>query len=65
MAPIDLTLSDLERSKSRSFRYCVIEEWYSENVYFPVVFDNDLDVKLYHLLVGGFFPRPSGFSCYN
>ncbi len=38
MAPIDLTLSDLERSKSRSFRYRVIEGQYSANIYFLVVF---------------------------
>ncbi len=35
MAPSHLTLSDLERSKSSSFRYWVIEEWYSVNIIFP------------------------------
>ncbi len=38
MAPIDLTLSDLQRSKSRSFRHRVIEDQHSVNIYFLGVF---------------------------
>ncbi len=62
MTPINLTLSDLERSKSRSFRYCMIEERYSVNIYFLVVFEIDLDVTLCSLLAGGFFRCPSNLS---
>ncbi len=38
IASIDLTLSDLERSKSKALRYCVIEERYSVNIYCLVIF---------------------------
>ncbi len=63
MAPIDLTLNVLERSKSRSFRHKMIDEWYSVNIYFLVVFDINLDVTLCSLLAGGVFCCPSGLSC--
>ncbi len=56
MAPLDLTLGDLKRSKSMSFRYSV-------NIYFLVVFDINLDVTLCSLLAGGVFRCPSGLSC--
>ena len=36
MAPIDLTLSDFERSQSMPFIYSVMEERYSVNVYLLV-----------------------------
>ena len=62
MAPTDLTLSDIERSKSRSFIYGVMEEWYSANIYLLVVFDINLDVTLCSLLAGGVFRCPSGLS---
>ncbi len=56
-----MTLSDLERSKSMSFRYCVIEECYSVNIYFLVVFDINLDVTLCSLLAAGFSAVPAVF----
>ncbi len=58
MAPVDLTLSDLERSKSR---YLMIEDQYSVNLYFLVVFDINLDVTLCSLLVAGFSAVPAVF----
>ncbi len=61
-ALIDLTLSDLEWS--RSFRYRVIEEQYSVNIYFIVVtFDINLGATSCSLLAGGVFRCPSGLSC--
>ena len=65
MAPIDLTLSDLERSLSRSFRYWMIEERYSVNIYFLVVFDINLDVTLCSLLEGGVLRCTSGLSYFH
>ena len=62
MAPIDLTLSDIERSKSRSFRYWIIEDRYSVNIYLLVIFDINLDAPLCNLLVRGVFQCPSGLS---
>ncbi len=60
-APIDLTLSDLEWPKSRSFRYRLIEEQYSVNIYFIVVaFDVNLGAISCSLLAGGGFRCPSG-----
>ncbi len=61
--PIDLALSDLERLKSRSFRYWVIEERCSVNIYFLVEFDINLDITLCSLLAGGVLRCPSGLSC--
>ena len=63
MASIDLTLTDLEWPKSRSFIYGVIEDRYSVNIYFLVVFDINLDVTLCSLLAGGVFRCPSSLSC--
>ncbi len=65
MEPIDLTLSDLERSKSRSFRYSMIEERYAVKIYFLVVFDINVGVTCSSLLAGGAFRCPSGLSCYS
>ena len=41
----------------------MIEEQYSVNIYFLVVFDINLDVTLCSLLAGG-VRCPSGLSCY-
>ncbi len=63
MAPLDLTLGDLE--KSRSFRYWVVEEWYVVNI-FPSSIWLNLDVTLswlYSLLADVFFRFPGGLSC--
>ncbi len=57
MAPIDLTLSDLERS----FKYWMIEDQYSVNIYFLVVFDINLDVTLCSLLAAGLSAVPATF----
>ncbi len=63
MAPTDLTLSDLEGSKSRSFRYRMIEERYAVNTYFLAVFDINVGVISSSLLAGGVFCCPSSLSC--
>ena len=65
-APIDLTLSDLQWPKSRSFRYRVTEEQYSVNIYFivhVVAFDINLGATSCSLVAGGVFRCPSGLSC--
>ncbi len=65
MAPIDLTLSDLEMSRSRSFRYWPIEERHSVIMYFLVVFDITRGVGAScSLLARGVFRCPSGLSCF-
>ncbi len=40
----------------------MIEEWYSVSIYFVVVFDNNLNVTLCSLLVGGVFRCPNILS---
>ena len=62
IAPIDFTSSDLSRPESRSFRYSVIEELYSVNIYFAVVFDINLDVTSRSLLAGRVFHCSSGLN---
>ena len=39
MVPLDLTLNDLESSKSRSFRYCMVEERYVVNIFPSSILD--------------------------
>ncbi len=56
MAPIDLTLSDYERS-----RYLMIENQYSVNIYFLVLFDINLDDTLCSLLAAEFSAVPAVF----
>ena len=41
----------------------MIEERYSVNIHFLVVFDINLDVTIYSLLAGGVFCCPSGLAC--
>ena len=66
MAPTDLTLSDLQRSKSRSFTYRVIEEPYSVDIYFLVVFLTLVWMSDFcTLLADGVFRCPSGLSGSN
>ena len=68
MAPIHLTLSDLERSKSRSHiqilsdRRVVFCNIYIY-IYILVVFDINLDVTLCRLFAGWVFRCPSSLSC--
>ena len=56
MAPLDLTLNDLEKSKSRSLTFWVVGDLCGIEIIWPAVYYNlNLDVTKESLLVGGVF----------
>ena len=63
MAPLDLTLNDLEKSKSRSLTFWVVGDLCGIEIIWPAVYYNlNLDVTKESLLVDGVFCCPSDLS---
>ncbi len=60
----NLTLTDLERSKSRSLRFSVVGNLYGIDIFASSNITTFLDVTKRCLLAGGVFRCPSGLSCW-
>ncbi len=65
MTPSLLTLSDLERSKSRSLRFSVVGYLYGIDIFASSNITTIWMSQKGNLLAGGVFRCPSGLSCFK